>query len=65
MMSMVSSLGHWYHRLLVLFRSVSDYTRPFVCVHAGDGGMRVGPQYQAVVPDFDPGENGRKTRSLA
>lgn len=24
---------------------------------AGGGGMRVGPQYQAVVPDFDPGES--------
>lgn len=56
MMSMVSSLGHWYHRLLVLFQSVSDYIC-HLCVHAGDGGMRVGPQYQAVVPDFDPGEN--------
>uniref|UniRef100_A0A3B3CPD8 REST corepressor 1 n=1 Tax=Oryzias melastigma TaxID=30732 RepID=A0A3B3CPD8_ORYME len=25
-----------------------------LCARAGGGGMRVGPQYQAVVPDFDP-----------
>lgn len=58
---MVSSLGH--RSQLLLFQSASDYT--CLCVDVGDGGMRVGPQYQAVVPEFDPGKNLRKTRSLA
>lgn len=27
-----------------------------LCLLLGAGGMRVGPQYQATVPDYDPGE---------
>lgn len=27
-----------------------------VCLRPGGGGMRVGPQYQAMVPDYDPGD---------
>lgn len=35
-----------------------------MCLSVGGGGMRVGPQYQAVVPDFDPGKTLKGLGSL-
>lgn len=52
----MGSLGQHRHKLV--FQNASDSI--CLCVDVGEGGMRVGPQYQAVVPEFDPGKNVRK-----
>lgn len=57
MTSMVShggslGLSSQVHALLM---NVISPSRLFVYSCQGAGGMRVGPQYQAVVPDYDSG----------
>lgn len=57
MTSMVShggSLGRSSQVHTLLMNGISSSYLIF-CHSQGAGGMRVGPQYQAVVPDYDPG----------
>lgn len=53
--SMVGSLDHCVLSTL-LSALLNTSVCVGVCLCAGGGGMRVGSQYQAVVPDYDPGK---------
>lgn len=53
--TMVGSHGHITTTLFGFSFQLPKFW--WVFVRSGGGGMRVGPQYQAVVPDFDPGKN--------